>query len=155
MCPVRSVTYVSGRSCPLFMRISRYFVGCALLLAPDNDDHEGAGFRCRARSWFRFLKLGRRQIDLVLLWVDVHCFGAQRSRYYLLDVELAGRSLACNVELAVAAAREGLMTVEPGGIDPGTDRQVSDHLAIVRAHHDHLLRIATSDKKPMLLWVDR
>src|SRR6266576_2689339 len=155
MCPVRSVTYVSGRSCPLFMRISRYFVGCALLPAPDNDDHEGAGFGYRARSWFRFLKLGCGQIDFVLLRVSVHCFGAYRSRYYLLDVEFAGRSLACYVELAIAAAREGLMTVEPGGIDPGTDWQVGDHLAVVRAHHDQLLRIATSDKKPMLLWVER
>src|SRR5260370_39425546 len=116
---------------PLFMRISRRTIPRPSV-APDNDDHEGAGFGCRARSWFRFLKLGCGQIDLVLLRVSVHCFGAYRSRYYLLDVEFAGRSLACNVKLAVAATREGLMTVEFRGVDAGTDRQVSDHLAIVR-----------------------
>src|SRR5579864_8216653 len=82
------------------------------LLAPDNDDHEGAGLGCRASSWFRFFKLGCGQIDLVPLRVNIHCFGAYRSSHYLLDVELAGRSLGGNVELAVAAAREGLMTVE-------------------------------------------
>src|SRR4029077_15688241 len=142
---------------PLFMRISRYLMGCApsLLLAPDDDDHESAGFGCRASSWFRFLKLSCGQIDLVLVRVNVHCFGAYRSSHYLLGVELAGRSVAGNVKLAVAATRERLMTVEFRSIDAGSDWQVSDHLAIVRAHYDHLLLIATSDKKPMLPWVDR
>src|SRR5579864_3846149 len=142
-------------SCPRFCGFPDIWCGARLLVAPNDDDHEGAGLGRRASSWFRFLKLSRGQIDLVLLRVDVHCFGAQRSRHYLLDFELAVRSLSRNVELAVAAAREGLMTVEFRSVDAGTDRQVSDHLAIVRAQHDHLLRIATSDKKPMLRCVNR
>jgi hypothetical protein len=53
-----------------------------------------------------FLKLGCGQIHLVPLQVNVYCFGANLSSHRLHDLELAGRTLARNVKLAVPAARE-------------------------------------------------
>ena len=89
------------------------------------------------------------------LRVNVHCLGADWSSHGLHDLELAGRTLARNVQLAVPAARECLVTVEFRSIHARPDRQIRQHLAVVSAHHNQLLRFSTSNKKSPLRCVDR
>src|SRR6185295_11986498 len=51
-----------------------------LLVAPDDDDHEGPwlGDRTTGYSWFLFLELGCGQIHFMRLGVNVHCSSADR-----------------------------------------------------------------------------
>src|ERR1019366_3630901 len=128
-----------------------------LLVAPDDNDHKGPGLghRTTGCSRFLFLKFSCGQIHPMRLGVKVHCLGADRSSHCLHDVELARRTLARNVKLAVSAAGERLMTVELRSIHASADRQIREHLAVVRAHHNQLLRISTSNKKSPFRFVDR
>jgi hypothetical protein len=101
-----------------------------LLVLPDHDDHKRPRPGCRTTgcSRFLFLKFACGQIHLVPRQVDVHCFGANRSSHGLHYLELAGRTLARNVKLAVTAARKCLLTVEPRRIHASADRRSASTL---------------------------
>src|SRR5579864_5543313 len=128
-----------------------------LSVPPDYHDHKAPrlGRRTTGGSRLLFLKFERRQIRFMSRRVNIHSFGANRGGHSLDYLELAGRIFSHNAQLAIAAARECLLTVELRGIHAGPYRKIGDHLAVVRAHHNHLLRLAASHEEPVLRDIDR
>src|SRR5690242_18259849 len=124
------------------------------LASSNHNDHKGIRLRLRTFARLCFLKLRRWQVNLVLGRIDIHRPGAGSSRYGLHDVEFAIFLLGY-VEVAVPAAREGLMAIPAGCIHSGADGKVGKHLAAIGAHHNHLLRFAASNKKSVLHGIDR
>src|SRR6516225_6376664 len=124
-----------------------------MLASPHDDDHKRSRLGRRTRSWFRLFKIRCRQIDFVRRIIDVHGLAAKSSRYGLHSLPFATLILD-NTEPAFSRARECLMTIPARGVHAGGDGKIADHLAVVCAHYEHLLRFAASDEESVLLCIN-
>ena len=85
--------------------------------------------------------------------IDAHGARSERRLHHLLDLEFSILS-ADHDQRPVAAARKDLIAVCLDGIDARADGQVGHNLAVIRAHHDQLLRIPAANEQQMVLLVE-
>src|SRR5581483_4163401 len=120
---------------------------------PDFNNHESIGFdggAARVGSRRGWSELCCGQVNRIGRAINVHGPRAGGRLHYLQHVELA-ILVAGHGQRAVAAAREGLATVETRGVNTRTDWHICQHLAVSSAHHDKLLRIPAADEEAMVL----
>src|SRR5947209_2656253 len=137
--------------------MGKWKTGAQLSVTPDHHDHKTPrlGRRTTGGSRLLFLEFERRQIRFVSRKVNVHGFGAKSGGHRLHDLELARRIFSYNRSSCHRGSSR--MPVDRRtswhlGRPRSEDRR---HLAVVRAHHNHLLRLAASYEEPVLRDIDR
>jgi len=124
-------------------------------LLPHCNDHECIRLRprtLRRRSRRSRFELRSRQMDRECGFIHARGPCSFRRLHYLLDFELP-RLLAHYNQRSVPAGRKRQACMDLRCIHARADGQVRQHFAVVRAHHNQLLRIATADKQMVHLRV--